>query len=45
MSEDTQKSGYKDKILSILHAADEAMLRESGNEVYIKMRAQLDRYQ
>jgi hypothetical protein len=45
MPEDTHDlASHKDMIQSILHAADEKMLRESGNEVYGKLKAEVDSY-
>ena len=47
-AEDTQEndivdmSTYKKPLLSILHMADERMLQESNNLVYLRMKAELD---
>jgi hypothetical protein len=41
MSEDTQDNGtppYKRAMLALLRMADERMLRESGNPVYLRLK-------
>jgi hypothetical protein len=40
MPKDTQ--AYKKKVLAIVQTADEHMLQESGNPVYLKMKTELD---
>jgi hypothetical protein len=40
MSKDTQISNKK--ILAILHTADESMLNDNGNLVYLTMKVELD---
>jgi hypothetical protein len=45
MSKDTQDGGmhpYKEEILTLLRMADERMLRESGNPVYLRLKTELD---
>lgn len=48
MPDDTQDSGRSnldEMILTILRMADERMLHDSGNPVYIRMKTELDRLQ
>ena len=45
MPKDTQdhgKSFNRAAILAVLRTADESMLRESGNPVYLRLRKELD---
>jgi len=46
MSEDTQdssdRSPYKEAVLALLRMADECMLQESGNPVYLKMKREIN---
>jgi hypothetical protein len=41
---DIDCSTFKSAILAILHAADENILRESGNEAYLSLRAEVVRF-
>jgi hypothetical protein len=45
MSENTQDSdmsSYKEAILALLRVADERMLHDSSNPVYLKMKSELE---
>lgn len=43
--QDDSDSIFKEAILTVVRMADDRMLQESGNPIYLRMKAELDRLQ